>query len=59
MVGPPVKRAVPTGRLAGAEEEPEGLLDTPRAVAVVDVGGKNLPFPDARRGSRVAHRDTS
>jgi hypothetical protein len=50
---------VATERLSRTEQEPESLLDTSRAVPVVDVGGKNLPFPGTRRRSRVAHRDTS
>jgi hypothetical protein len=37
MVGPPVKRNILTRRLGRSEEEPEGLLDTSRAVPMMDV----------------------
>jgi hypothetical protein len=43
----------------GLEQQPEGLLKAPGAIAMADEGGKNLPLPGTWRGSRVAHRDTS
>jgi len=59
MVGPPGKRAAGVRWLGRVEQEPEGLLDAPRAVAAADIGGKNLPIPGTWRRGRVAHRDTS
>jgi hypothetical protein len=59
MVGPPFGWGDDLGRPSGAEQDPEGLLEPPRAVTEVDVGRQDLPLWTSRIGKALAHRDTS
>jgi hypothetical protein len=56
MVGPPIERGGAIGLARLAEKKPEGLLQSPGAVPMTDVGGEDLPLRGSRIVKGLAHR---